>query len=246
MLLIAPLIRWDFREAPLSENGRSALWFITDANPEVESINVSRNDVGWDDVVGLARMLASCPKLQVLDLSTNELSKLSESHVTSFHRLCEAFANNRTLTDLNLNNNSLGMTGVRLVCNALQSLKTLQRLGLSYNEPSVEPALADLLRKHPALASVELVEALDRHLPTRAKDEIGRALLDNRAGKLSYLHCDMFVLAEDTKTLVWPKVEASCWLRIASDCFLLASDCFLLASDCFLLASDSDCFRIAS
>ena len=65
--------------------------------------------------------------------------------------------------------------------------------GLSHNQPSVEPALAELLRKHPSLVSVELVEHSDRHLPTRAKDEIGRALLENKSRKLSFLHCDMCV-----------------------------------------------------
>ena len=158
---------WDFREAPLSENGRSALWFITDSNPEVECINVSQNDVGFDDVAGIGRMLRTCPKLNTLNLASNELNKLVENHFTAWHRVCEAFSNNRTLTDLNLNNNRLGMTGVRMVANSLASLKTLKRLGLSFNEPSVEPALADLLRKHRSLESVELVEALDRHLPTR-------------------------------------------------------------------------------
>ena len=53
--------------------------------------------------------------------------------------------------------------------------------------------MAELLRKHPSLVSVELVEHSDRHLPTRAKDEIGRALLENKSRKLSFLHCDMCV-----------------------------------------------------
>ena len=55
--------------------------------------------------------------------------------------------------------------------------------------------MAELLRKHPSLVSVELVEHSDRHLPTRAKDEIGRALLENKSRKLSFLHCDMCVRA---------------------------------------------------
>ena len=186
-----------------------------DTNPEVESINVSQNDVGYDDVPGLSRMLNTCPKLRSLDLSQNELHKLVEFH-SHWHATCDAFGSNRTLTNLNLNHNKLGMAGVRMASNSLQSLRTLKRLGFSYNEPSVEPALADLLRKHPALESIELVEAIDRHLPTRAKDEIGRALLDNKQGSLSFLHCDMFVLSEETTLLTWPK-EAS-----TSDAVLIA------------------------
>ena len=46
------------------------------------------------------------------------------------HR-CEALANNRSLTDLNMNSNNLGMVGVRMICTGLQSLKGLRRLGAS-------------------------------------------------------------------------------------------------------------------
>ena len=48
---------WDFSSHPLTPNGRSALWFITDENDVVGSINVSQNDVSSDDVPGLAKML---------------------------------------------------------------------------------------------------------------------------------------------------------------------------------------------
>ena len=67
---------WDFHDAPLTQNGRSALWFITEGNEEVQSINVAKNDVGYDDVGGLTKMLATCPKLFTLDLSQNDLHKL--------------------------------------------------------------------------------------------------------------------------------------------------------------------------
>ena len=206
---------WDFREHPLTDNGRSALWFVMDTNPEIEQLVVAQNEVGYDDVPGMARMLGTCPKLQMLDLSQNDMHKLVEYH-SSWHRLCDAFSSNRTLTDLCLNSNRLGMKGIAMASNALQNLRSLKRLGLSYNEPGVEPALAELLRKHPALESIELVEALDRHFPTRAKDEVGRSLLENKMGTLSFLHCDMFVLSEGTTHLTWPK-EAS-----TSDAVLIA------------------------
>ena len=48
--------------------------FITDDNDKVESINVARNDVSFDDVPGMARMLGTCPKLSHLDLSTDALT----------------------------------------------------------------------------------------------------------------------------------------------------------------------------
>ena len=207
---------WDFREAPLSENGRSALFFLTDVNTEIQSVNIARNEVSWEDMPGLKHTISTCPKLATLDLSENDLGQLVESHKDQWHKLCEAFFYNRTLTDLNLNQNRLGMQGARMCCNALRGCKTLKRLGFSYNEPGVEPALAELVRVHPALTCIELVEALDRHLPSRAKDEIGRALLENKAQKLGYLHCSTFVLADNTRSLTWPK-EA-----LTADAVLLA------------------------
>ena len=206
---------WDFRQFPLTPNGRSALWYVTLDNDEVRTINVSNNDVGSDDVPGISKTVATCSNLQKLDLSENELVKLTVVP-TEWSMMCEAFSNNDTLTDLNLNKNRLGPIGVRTAARALRNCSGLKRLGFSFNEPGVEHSLAELLKLHPGLESVELVEALDRHLPSRSKDDIGRALLENKAKTLGYLHCDTFVLAEETTHLTWPK-EAS-----TSDAVLLA------------------------
>ena len=133
---------WDFREAPLTPNGRSALWFITDENDDVQSINVSQNDVNSDDVAGLAQMISTCTGLQALDLSDNDLQRLTVVP-SEWQRVGDAFASNTTLRDLNLNSNRLGGIGVRIASRSLLHCVSLQRLGLSYNEPGVEPALAE-------------------------------------------------------------------------------------------------------
>ncbi|KOO22422.1 putative leucine rich repeat protein [Chrysochromulina tobinii] len=206
---------WNFRNATLTANGRSALWFITNENETVESINVSQNDVTFEDVPGICKMLTTCPTLKSFDLSDNDLFKMVEVPL-AFSRLCDALGNNHILTDLNLNNNRLGMVGVRIVANALRSCGNLKRLGLSFNEPGVDPALANLLRVHTSLETIELVEKNERLFPSRAKDDIGRALIENKKKKLGFLHCDMFVLSETTKSLTWAK-EAS-----TSDAVLLA------------------------
>ena len=206
---------WNFRNATLTANGRSALWFITNENETVESINVSQNDVTFEDVPGICKMLTTCPTLKSFDLSDNDLFKMVEVPL-AFSRLCDALGNNHIITDLNLNNNRLGMVGVRVVANALRSCGNLKRLGLSFNEPGVDPALANLLRVHTSLETIELVEKNERLFPSRAKDDIGRALIENKKKKLGFLHCDMFVLSETTKSLTWAK-EAS-----TSDAVLLA------------------------
>ena len=207
---------WNFTEHLLTPVGRQALWYICQDNSYVREIHVPANEVGEDDVPGLTRCLASCPSLKLLDLSSNALYRLSMEMTPLWKRLCDSLAANQTLTDLNLNNNRLQGTGVRMVSRALLTCSSLRRLGFSHNEPVMEPALVDLFRYHPSLVSVELVEDIERHLPSRMKDEIGRALLENKAGKLGFLHCDLFTLSETTDSLEWPE-KAS-----ASDAVLLA------------------------
>ena len=206
---------WNFTEEPLTPNGRSALWFITDDNDKIESVNIARNDISSDDVAGLAKMITTCSSLQLLDISDNDLQKLTVAP-SEWRQVCDALGANHSLTDLNLNHNKLGQVGCKMAARALRGCIALKRLGFSYNEPHAEPALAELFKTHPSLTSVELVEQFDRHLPSRAKDAIGRALLDNQARRLGFLSCDTFVLSEETQTITWPN-EAS-----ISDAMLLA------------------------
>ena len=63
---------------------------------------------------------------------------------SEWHTLCEALSTNSTLTNLNLNNNKLGPNGVRVAAKALRGCVALKRLGFSYNEPGVGPALTAL------------------------------------------------------------------------------------------------------
>ena len=214
-LLAKQRAHWDFRDAPLTPNGRSALWFITDENSNVESINVANNDVGPDDVAGLTKCLATCSSLSLLDLGDNDLQRLTVDD-NRWRYVCDAIGANRTLTDLNLNNNRLGPVGVRIAAKAILNCTSIRHLGFSNNEPGVEPALADLLRAHPNLGSIEIIEELDRYLPSRAKDALGRALLDNKHKKLGFLQCDVFKITPETKLLTWSK-DAS-----TSDAVLLA------------------------
>ena len=202
-LLATQRANWNFCDAPLSESGRSALTFITCSNLSIESINLSQNGISWDDAPGIATMINTCPSLHTLDVSENGLNKLVEMP-PHWSKLCESFGNSQALTNLNLNSNHLGPKGVHIVTSQLRNSKNLKRLGFSHNEPGIEPMLVELLRTHPALTSVELVETLDRHLPSRVKDELGHALMDNPAACLGFLHCNTFVLSEQTHTLTWP------------------------------------------
>ena len=83
-------------------------------------------------------------------------------------------------------------------------------LDLSFNSPGREAALAGMLLVHPLLQSIGVIEKEPTTrsertwwLDTRAKEAIGRALLDSTARTVQYLQCDVFVLKEETETLNW-------------------------------------------
>ena len=86
---------------------------------------------------------------------------------------------------------------------------------MSFNHPGCELALSDLLHTHVGLRSIGVVEAepmsrMERtfHLDARAKEMIGRALLETD-GSLSFLQCDIFAINEKTTTLPW-RSSAQC------------------------------------
>ena len=76
-LLAKQRAEWDFQRYPLTANGRMALWYITDENRMVASISVANNEVSSQDVSGLAKMISTCTGLRTLDLSNNDLRKLT-------------------------------------------------------------------------------------------------------------------------------------------------------------------------
>ena len=103
------------------------------------------------------------------------------------------------IVDLNLSSNRLGPEGCKAVCSALQGCVNMRYFGLSNNQPQREMALPDLLRTHSSLTSIDLVEPDPKNLDSRAKDNIGQALLQNENGKLMFLECDAFAVKPDSR-----------------------------------------------
>ena len=194
---------WDFSSNPLSDTGRFALWHITNYNSEVESIRLCENGSSCEDVHGLARMLGTCDKLKLLDLSKNDLGQLLQQP-PYWQILCGAFGNNRTLTSLNLTSNGLGPKGVATAARALVSCSELRSLAISQNQPGADVReLAELLGSHAKLTAVELVEKDSEHLPGSAKDTLSEALVGRATQQLAYLSIDKFKLTEETARLTW-------------------------------------------
>ena len=191
---------WSFTEHTLGIVGRRALWYLLEGNELLASLSLSGNEVGSSDTEGVVNLFKACYALKTLDLSNNHLDTLRKSQLSG---VCRAVGNNASITELNLNGNRLGGDGCRAVCTALQSCVNLHFLGLSHNQPNREPALSDLVRMHPNLTSIEVVEGDSKHFDSRAKDNLGTAMIANDMGKLAFLQCDNFSVQPTTKALVW-------------------------------------------
>ena len=141
---------------------------------------------------------ATGTKLETLSLANNLLGRLDWRK----QQFTRALAGSESLTTLNLRNNGLEDRGVRMVCNALQTCKNLRTLDLSYNRPFREPALPSLLRIHPNLTNIGIIEEGKGKLDTRAKIVIGEALTERREPKLFALQNDVFQVGGATPTAV--------------------------------------------
>lgn len=152
-------------------------------------------------------MLSSSTALVTLNLGSNNLGDL-KGHIRTFGR---GLSSNKTLTQLDVSNNHLLPDGIKVVCNALRTCTAMRDLNLSYNSPGREPALSAMLQMHPTIRSIGVVEKEPTTrsertwwLDTRAKEAIGRALLQSPLAPVQYCQCDVFSLTESTEVHKWP------------------------------------------
>ena len=199
---------WDFATDPaarLKAGGKRALWLLTSAN--LRSLSLTDNRVGEeaeggdDSDAGLATLLTIGTCLTTLKLGGNLLGKMDWKK----QQITRALSNNETLTELDLSSNGLGDKGIKHVCTALVTCKSLIKLDLSFNQPGRSKELPDLLRLHPALTDIGLEEKDSfGKLDSRAKEAIGRVLLGRAEPLLIALKVDVFDLTSSATCLNWP------------------------------------------
>ena len=203
---------WDFSAAPLSATGKRALWLL--ANDDLHELNLRKNRVGEDNDdtnEGLAKLINVATNLAVLRLGDNSLGNLAdEDSGWRRQQISRALSSSVSIVELDISRNDLRPAGVAVMCMALRSLKTLVKLDISFNWPGRTRELPELLATHPALTSIGIVEeppnvAWQRvaYLDSRAKERIGRTLLDRAVPTLGFIHCDAFTLDEHTTALNW-------------------------------------------
>ena len=194
---------WDFSsdEARLQVQGKRALWLL--ANPDIVEVNLNNCKAGEDfDEAGegLGRLINVGTSITTLLLANNQLGKLDWRK----QQFTRALSGSESLTMLNLRNNNLESTGVRMVCSALLTCKNLKTLDISYNRPFREPALPLLLRNHPNLTDVGIIEEGKGKLDPRAKIIIGQALTERANPRMFAIQNDVFQVHRDTTSVDWP------------------------------------------
>ena len=95
-------------------------------NPHVTSLDLSFCDVGDSQVAVLAGLIASAPHLRALKLPNNLIAK-------NLSPLTNLLAYNTTLTLLDLRDNSIGLSGAKLIADMLRQNEHLAVLDLSGN-----------------------------------------------------------------------------------------------------------------
>ena len=213
-LLATQRAEWNFADerCRLSWVGRSALWLIMDENTQLKVLNLSNNIVTAEDAPGVARMLSTCTGLQTLNLGATGLGKLDRPPLFV---VAKALSTNTTLTELHMAGSALGPEGTATVVGALKSCAGLKMLDLSDNQPTREQAVAELMKTHTTLETLVVVESEAKHLDSRVRDAIGRALLGNPGSHLQYIECDGFRLGPITTSLRWKAVTASDAIMLA-------------------------------
>ena len=200
---------WSFAEHKLNWVGKAALWSLVKGNEHISSIDLSGNAVGPGsgpgeadvDSNGLASLFASCRQLQQVNLAFNQLGAFGARQLSQWVKHLGGTA---ALTELDLQSNQLGADGVKAVAGALRTCTALRSLNLSRNQPGGKPdALVALVREHPALTSLAVVEDDDKHLTSKAKALLGDAMRANPAHRLTYLACSSFDLTASTTSLRW-------------------------------------------
>ncbi|XP_072894401.1 NACHT, LRR and PYD domains-containing protein 3-like [Hemitrygon akajei] len=131
------------REVSLTDSGAEDLASSLSTNRSLTELDLSRNELGGSGVklVSAALGNAEC-KIQKLDLDDVGLGDAGAEYLAS------TLNTNRSLTELNLNENKLGDSGVKLVSAALRNpeckIQTLQLWGVGLTDSGAEDLVSVL------------------------------------------------------------------------------------------------------
>lgn len=146
----------------IGEGGGEILGRVLCKFPDLEALYLYGCDLRNKDFVGLARGIASCTKLQELDLSLN--TRRVENDPSTFTdagiaAIAAAFHDELPLHTLRLPSANFGDEGAKAIAGAMSKLKHLRMLQLDYNpiQDAGASALAWALRSCPTLTTLSMV-----------------------------------------------------------------------------------------
>uniref|UniRef100_A0A7S3L0Z0 Uncharacterized protein n=1 Tax=Amphora coffeiformis TaxID=265554 RepID=A0A7S3L0Z0_9STRA len=177
----------------LGPSGVQALVNALQGHERLTHLYLDYNNLGDESCPALAQLLTSCPALQVLKVADNAIGCHGIETITR-SALCQP---NLPLQYLSLQNNALGRTGMKALCEALRTNQNLRWLDVRCNKihpqhyGQVTEAWTTVLREtNQTLCLLELWETAEVDAitsPSRAKclDELTYWLQWNRAGRRS-------------------------------------------------------------
>ena len=175
----------------------SALWFITDENDTVERSTWRATTWASDDVVGLSKHDRDVPECcSLLDLSENDLYRLTlETRRSGEQGVRRALEQHDAHRPQPQQQQAGPAWHARRVAALLGCTVGLKRLGLSFNEPGVEPAMPTSSARTRRSCRSSSSRRSTGICPTAPRTTLGKALINNKARTLGFLQCDTFVLA---------------------------------------------------
>jgi Ran GTPase-activating protein (RanGAP) involved in mRNA processing and transport len=116
---------------------------ISDAllmNTTIITLDLSSNRIGEKGALAIAKLVRMNKTITTLILSNNFLRRNSLDKETGIKEIADALNENKTITELDLEHNKIGIDGIKSIAKVLCKNKKLKKLNLEHNKLRVEGA----------------------------------------------------------------------------------------------------------
>jgi Ran GTPase-activating protein (RanGAP) involved in mRNA processing and transport len=168
-------------------------------NTTITKLNLSDNWLGEDGALVIAEALYVITTLRSLNLSHNYLRRNSFSSEMGIIAIADALCKNKSITELNLEYNKIGLNGARELSKALCMNDTLKILSLEHNKLG-EVAAHAIGKALEVNKTLKVLNLSDNKLDKYGVNEIIKALCNNNTLTLLNIGCNE--ISEEEKKLV--------------------------------------------
>lgn len=159
-------------------------------NNQLESLNLSNNEIGDGGAICLGPVLLSNQSLRFLDVSWNNI------HSAGAEALCRGLSRNVTLTELDISWNGLGNNGAEFIKQSLLENKSLRILNLCCNHISLD-GVKQIVKALTRSRTLEVLRIGKNPFLSSGASMILKSLLANQHSALFELSLDGVVFNEE-------------------------------------------------